>query len=175
MPCHAPKLAPPRHVGLTLVEMIIVVMIIAIAAALAVPQLGNTASSKLSAAASMFVADVGFAQVECMSHSEDLRVLVFDNASDTYHIAAASDTATPITNPITHQAYLIDYDTVASKSLQGVTIDSYSLGGDDELSFNVYGALDQATDATITLGCDGMSVTVTVDADTGECIIGAMN
>lgn len=160
---------------MTLVEVLTVVMIIAIAAALAVPMLRNTAPNRLNAAANMFAADVGFTQSESMAHGEDLRVIVFDNAGDTYHIAAASDTATPLTNPITRKPYVVDYDDAASKSLRGVTIDSYSLGGDDELGFNVYGALDQATDATVTFGCDGMSVTVTVDAETGECVIEGLN
>ncbi len=151
------------------------VAIIAIAAALAAPRLGDTAPNQLRAAASMLVADVGFAQVESMAHGDDLRLLVFDNAADTYHIAAASDTATPITNPINQLPYLVDYASAASNSLQGVTIDSYALDSDDELGFNIYGGLDQTTDATITLGCDGNSVTVTVDAETGECVVGAIN
>ncbi len=153
----------------------IVVLILAIVAALAVPMLGNTAGTKLKGAASMLVADVSFAQIESISHGDDLRLIVFDNPNDTYHIAAASDTATPITNPINGKPYLIGYGTGSIESLNGVTIDSYTLDGDDELGFGVYGSLDQATDATITLGCNGLTITVTVDVQTGECVIGAIN
>ena len=35
-----------------------------------------------------------------VAHGDDPRLVVFDNPNDTYHIAAASDPATPITNPI---------------------------------------------------------------------------
>ncbi len=155
--------------------MMIVVLILAIAAALAVPMLGDTAGSKLRGAASMLVADLSFTQIESISHGDDTRLIVFDNPNDTYHIAAASDSATPITNPINGRPYLIDYGSGATDSLVGVTIDSYALDGDDELGFGVYGSLDQTTDATITLGCDGLTITVTVDVETGESVIGAIN
>jgi prepilin-type N-terminal cleavage/methylation domain-containing protein len=161
--------------GFTLVEIMIVVTILAIAAALAVPMIGDTSSTKLRGAASMLVADLSFAQVESIAHGDDTRLIVFDNPNDTYHIAAASDNTTPITNPINGQPYLISYGSGSTNSLVGVTIDSYTLDGDDELGYGVYGSLDQTTDATITLGCDGRSVTLTVDAETGESVIGAIN
>jgi len=165
----------PADRGFTLVELLTVVIVIGIAAALAVPMFSQTADSRLRGAGSMLVADAGFAQVESISHGDDLRLMVFDNAGDTYHIASVSDTATPITNPITKQPYLVDYSNAAANSLQGVTIDSYALDGDDELGFTVYGSLDQTTDATITLECDGMTLTVTIDAETGEGVMGPIN
>jgi type IV pilus assembly protein PilA len=170
-----PLHAPTRQAGFTLVEMMTVVIVLAIVAALAVPMMSNTASDKLKGAASMLIADLAFAQVESIAHGDDPRLLVFDNPNDTYHIAATSDTATPITNPITRQPYLIDYDTSASGSLIGVTITSYSLDGDDQLAFGIYGGLDQATPATITLACDTMTITVTTDPNTGEASMGAIN
>lgn len=174
---------PPTHTsrvrshpaGFTLVELIIVVLVMAIAAALAVPMMGNTAVNKLKGAASMLAADLAYAQVESIAHGDDRRLLIFDNPSDTYHIAAASDVATPINHPISKQPYLIDYGSGSAESLVGVTINSYSLNGDDQLGFDMYGALDQPIDATITLGCEGMTITVTADANTGETVIGAIN
>ncbi|GAB4186075.1 MAG: hypothetical protein Kow00105_00530 [Phycisphaeraceae bacterium] len=162
-------------VGFTLVELVIVVLVLGIAAALAVPMLGNTAINRLRGAASMLIADVSYAQIESVAHGDDRRLVVFDNPNDTYHLAAQSDPATPITNPITKQPYVVDYGSGPAQSLTGVTIDSYDLDGDDQLGFTIYGGLDQASDATITLGCEGMSVTVTIDATTGEGVIGAIN
>ncbi len=161
--------------GFTLIELVIVVLVLAIAAALAVPMIGNTAPTKLKAAASILAADLAYAQIESIAHGDDRRLLVLDNPSDTYHIAAVSDPASPITHPITKQPYLIDYGSGQAESLVGVTIDSYSLNGDDQLGFDIYGSLDQPTDATITLGCDGLTVTITADANTGETVIGGIN
>ncbi len=152
-----------------------VVIVMAIAAALAVPMFSNTASTKLQGAASMLAADLAFAQIESISHSDDLRMLVFDNTNDTYHIAATTDPATPITNPLTKRPYLIDYDTSAAGSLTGVTINTYDLNGDDQLIFGIYGQLDQPTAATITLECETLTVTITTDPNTGESTIGAIN
>lgn len=170
-----PPRTPARPAGFTLIELMIVVLVLAIAAALAVPMMGNTASNKLRGAASMLVADLAFAQVECVAHGDDPRLLVFDNPNDTYHIAAASDPATPITHPIAGRPYLIDYGQGAAASLTNVTLDSYDLNGDDQLGFGIYGGLDQPTAATITLECDGLTVTVTADPNTGEATIGAIN
>ena len=161
--------------GFTLVEVLTVVIILGIAAALAVPMMSNTAVTKLQGASSALVADLSYAQIESLAHSEDKRVVVFDNPNDTYHIALTSDTATPIYNPTTKEPYLVDYGEEAAKSLDGVTITSYDLDGDDILGFGIYGGLDQATDATITLACDGFSVTITVDPNTGEATIGSIN
>lgn len=161
--------------GFTLVEIMTVVIVMAIAAALAVPMLGNTSVTKLQGAASALVADLSYAQIESLAHSEDKRVVVFDNPNDTYHIALSSDTATPINNPTNKEPYLIDYGTGPAASLTGVTISSYDLDGDDLLGFGIYGGLDQATDATITLACEGFSAIITVDPNTGESTVGNIN
>jgi hypothetical protein len=49
-----------------------------------------------------------------------------------------------------------------------VSIQSYSLDGDDKLVFGIYGETDQTTPATITLEVGGNSLTVQVDSTTGE-------
>jgi len=170
-----PRRPRPWPCGFTLIELMIVVAVLAIAGALAVPMLGNTAPDKLRAAAGTLAADLAFAKVESIAHGDDLRLAVFDNPNDRYHIATTSDPATPITNPINRQPYLVTYGQGTAASLINVTIDSYSLNGDDQLGFNLYGGLDQAVAATITLGCDGLTVTVTVDPNTGESSIGAIN
>ena len=166
---------PAGPAGFTLIEMLTVVLVLAIVAALAVPMMGNTAVNKLQGAASMLVADLAFAQVESVTHGDDPRLVVFDNPNDAYHIAATSDPATPITNPIAGGPYRVTCGQGTASSLTNVTIDSYSLNGDNQLGFGIYGGLDQPTAATITLGCEGLTVTITADPNTGEASIGAIN
>ena len=43
---------------------------------------------------------------------------------------------------------------------------------DHELGFGLYGQLDQAAAATITLGCGGKTIVITVDATSEEATIG---
>lgn len=157
-----------RHRGFTLIEVLIVTLIIAIAATLTVPMIGSTSTAKLRAAATILEADLAYAQVESMAHADDTRVLVFNSDKKTYHVAAASDTATPITNPIGNTPYTTTFGSSRAANLQGVTIDSHSLDGDNILGFGIYGQLDQTTDATITLLAEGKRIELTIDANTGE-------
>ncbi|MHC4065472.1 MAG: prepilin-type N-terminal cleavage/methylation domain-containing protein, partial [Planctomycetota bacterium] len=73
-PC-SPSQSPS---GFTLVEVLIVVVIAAIVAALAMPLLAETDSTRLAAAARLLMADLGFAQVESITHGDDPCVVVFD-------------------------------------------------------------------------------------------------
>ena len=152
--------------------MLIVVLVLAICAAIAVPKVGEDASTKLTSAARQLAADLAFAQIESISHSDDLRVIVFNTAQGQYSIAAASDTATPITHPVTKNPYLVKFGGSGAYEMTGVTISNVSVGGDDELKFGQYGQLDQAVAATITLACNGRSIVITVNATTGEASIG---
>ena len=155
----------------TLVEMMIVVLIISIAASLVVPSLGDTAVSKLRAAATQVAADLAHAQMESIAHSDALRVVVLDPTNNRYHIALASATGTPLTHPITKAPYRITFGEGIAHTLSGVTL-SASVGGDNQLKFLSYGQLDQAIDATITLSCDGFTCTLTINATSGEAVIG---
>jgi len=154
--------------GFTLVEMLIVVMIVAIVAAMAVARLGNTSMTKLKAAAAMLTADLGLAQIESIGHAADLRVVVFSTATGTYYLAAASDPDTPINNPMTKGPYRVTFGQGPAHALDGVTLSAISTGGDDRVQFGVYGQLDQAAAATITLTCGEESLVLTVHAVTGE-------
>lgn len=68
--------------------------------------------------------------------------------------------------------YVTTYGRSRVQTLTNVTIDALSIGGNDELGFGLYGQLDQAADATITLGCGGKTIVITVDATSEEATIG---
>ena len=158
--------------GFTLIEMMIVVLIVAIISALAVARLGNTSTTRLRSAATLLAADLNYAQVESIAHTDSPRVIVIDPTTSTYHIAAATALDTPITNPITKAPYSITFGQGTASALVGITIAATGVGGDNRLAFGAYGQTDQATAATITLLCDGESITLTIDPITGETTIG---
>ena len=151
-----------------------VVLLLAIAGALAVPMLGDTAETRLTSAAKLLAGDLGYAKIESITHGDTPRVVVFDSNDNSYHIAASDAVDTPLTNPTTQLDYVVRFGEGRARQLEGVTIESHSLDGDDQLQFGIYGALDQGNDATITLGADGKQITVTVDAVNGETSIGSV-
>lgn len=163
-----------RSAGFSLVEMMITVTILGIAGAMVMPMLRPNHDAKLRSAASLLAADLDACRAEAVAHGEDPRLIVFDTTAHAYHLAASSDPDTPINHPTSGGEYIVRFGTTDTTQLSGVTIQSVSVGGDDQLGFGIYGQLDQPTDATITLASGGATITLTLDAPTGEVTIGTL-
>lgn len=155
-----------------MVEIMIVVLVLAIIGALVVPMHSDADVTRLRAAARLMAADLDYVQIESITHSDDPRALVVDQANNRYRIAAMSDTSTPITHPIDHGPYQVEFGLGRAHQMAGVTIVNYDLDGDEELSFGAYGNPDQTNDATVTLGIGAYTVTLTIDAVTGATTVG---
>lgn len=163
-----------------MLEMLIVVAVLGIIGSMAIPMFSGTDVTRLTSAASVLVADIDAARAESIAHSEDLRYIVFDNDNLTWHLAAASDTTTPIDHADSGQPYSRTLGASDLKQLAGVVIDSYSLDtasetNDNKLGFGIYGQTDQTDDPTITLAVGDRRLTLTVNATTGEVTIGQVN
>ncbi|MFW5681483.1 MAG: pilus assembly FimT family protein [Phycisphaeraceae bacterium] len=161
----------------TLVEILIVVAILGIVSAIALPTLSGTAESKLRGAARMLVADLSVAQAQSMTDGENLRVVVFDTDDNAYRIAIAGSPETAIQDPIRKQPYLNRFGEGRASHLAGVEIDSVDFDdadGDDlpELAYQLYGNLDRGEPATIVLRHGDRTLTITIDPDTGEATVG---
>ena len=155
-----------------MVEVLLVVAVLAIAAAMALPMMGDTNATRLRAAARMLVADLQVVQSESMAHADDPRVLVIDSGNKKYHVATEADVLTPIANPIGGGDYITVFGKSRAAMLDGVSFSSYSFDGDNKLGFGMHGQLDQTVSATIQLGAGGKSLTIAVDPVTGEASIG---
>lgn len=158
--------------GFTIVEMIVVMLVLAIGSALAVPMFTGSEVTQLRSAAQLLAADLDAAQAESLTHADDPRVVVFDTTNHAYHLAASSTAATPITNLYDKKPYRVEFGKGRASALPDVTIDGFDLDGDDQLGFGIYGQLDQTAAATVTLGAGGATVTLTLDPATGETAIG---
>ena len=159
---------PRLRTGFTLVELMIVVICVAVAGMLVVPQFSDQSPTKLVGAARLLAADLEYAQAESLANGDDPRQVIFDPANASYSIAPRSSPDTPIVNPIGREPYRTRFGAGRAATLDGVGIASVSLAGDDVLQFGVHGELDQVTAAKITLSCGTAKVDVTVHPITGE-------
>jgi len=169
-----------RQRGLTMIELMIVVAVLGIIGAMALPMFSGTDQTRLRSAASVLAADLDAARAESIAHAEDPRTVVFDTATNSWHIAATSDTTTPIDHPDSGQPYTRTLGSRELQQLTGVSITAYSLDAasetdDNKLGFGIYGQTDQTTDATITLAAGSNTITLTISASTGEVTIGPLN
>lgn len=174
---------PRKHVlrrALTLVELLIVTMVLAIAALLAAPLVGETDLTRLQSAARLLMADIAFAQSESLAHPDDPYGVKFDHNTETYTVVHDATfppfnctTATTVTDPITQQSYQTTLGAAGRGSqFGGVGIaNSLSLGGDNCIVFGEFGQTDQSTAATITLTAGAHSITIQIDPVTGEATI----
>jgi type II secretory pathway pseudopilin PulG len=157
--------------GYTFVELFITLVCLALAAALVVPNLADTAPSRLQAAAEILIADVEFAQTQTLAHADDPRTVVFDASANSYTIAARSDPSTPLLNPIGQQPYVTRFGSGRAAAAARVQISTTDLGGDQTLSFGSCGQLDQLAAASVTLECSGRRLTVSFDPITGQASV----
>jgi type II secretory pathway pseudopilin PulG len=151
--------------------LLIVITLLAIVGGLALPMIGNTKSLKVQEAAKMLAADIELAQNESIAHADDLRLIKFDTTNNKYWVAAASTPNTPITDIVRNDTFLVQFGTGRASGIDGVTIQSISLGGDSELHFDAYGGPDQTSNATIILANGSATMTVQVAAGSGEVTI----
>lgn len=152
--------------------MLITLAVIAGLTVLVVPRLGNGNSSKLRAAASIVMADLGYLQTLNLTNTDQRRMFVLTSDGLGYHLALQASPTTPINHPITKAPHSVTFGQGRFASLSGVSVSAYSLGGDERLSFGTFGQLDQSANATITLTCGVNHLVITIDALTGDATAG---
>ena len=147
--------------GFTLVEIIVVVMILCVAAMLVVPMISSAGSMQIRSAANMIAADLEYAKSMAISRGQDFSV-VFDKTTESYRIENQDDNVIP--HPVKKG---FDYEVNFSNDgrLNKVDIADVDFASTSEVKFDYLGGPDNGGD--ITLQADGIIVTVTVEFVTG--------
>jgi Tfp pilus assembly protein FimT len=156
-----------------LFELVVVVMVIGIAAAILLPAVGNNLHSpRLRSAANVLAADIEYCSSECITRPTTPRALVFDLANNKYTVQdLASGTA--ISHPADGQPFVNDFATGRNSQLSGVAVTGVTMGAGtlNVLTFDAYGRPLLTADMVITLSYRGSTLAVTVVKGTGDVTI----
>ena len=146
--------------GFTIIEILIVVVILAIAALTAIPMLSSAGSVQVRSVANMIAADLEYAKSLAITKGQNYRV-VFDTSSESYRIA--DQTGTTISHPVKKGFdYVIDLD---SEGLERVDITGADFAGAQQVEFDYLGSPDNG--GTVTLAGDSTTMTINVEPVTG--------
>lgn len=157
IPSRQPK--PTSRAGFTLAELVIVVLIIGILAAVTAPKFADTLhGTRAEAAAKRIKVDLGYVRQAAISQSSALTVS-FTSVSDGYSIPGLPD----LNHPSKPYAVALN-----SPPYNAVLI-SVALGGDENVQFDRFGRPDSG--GVITVESGGYQKTVTIDPETGKAFI----
>ncbi len=164
----------PSRRAFTLVEIIVVVVIIAVAAFMAVPMLSSAADVQLRAAANMIAADVEYAKNLAITYQRSHSV-VFNTADHSYEVRNSDGV---VSHPLNSSGVLAVSFPNDSR-LRKVRITSATLT-DGAVTFDYVGSPYDGTDTSlplvsgddvITLTADGMTMTINIEPVTGYVTI----
>lgn len=157
----------------TLVEVLVVVAIIAIAGAVVVPSMTSTGSLTVQGGARIIIADLLYAQNDAIAKQKSRKV-VFDVTNNSYKLTALDGTMLGANwkgGNATTGNYLVDFNN--DDRFNGVKIENVDFGGDAEVVFDALGGPDSGGVVDIVFGDFRYRVTVT--AITGRVTVAPVN
>ncbi|MEE8131249.1 MAG: prepilin-type N-terminal cleavage/methylation domain-containing protein [Vicinamibacterales bacterium] len=175
--------------GYTLIELIMVMAVLALAAALLVPSMVGSDTMTAQAAVRLLIADLSFAQSDALANQEYRRVVFFTDGSGYCIIeVAAAGEATPadlndavyVYDPLgTMGQYIVDFtvdDRFEGVSFTAVTIDGTALADRPEITYDQMGGtvLSDNTPGiggTVTLSFNGANYQIDIAPFTGKLTV----
>ena len=147
--------------GFTIIEVLIVVVILSIAAFVAIPMVGSAASMQIRSASNMIAADLEYARSMAISRGQNYSV-VFDAATDRYWIEDQYNTV--ISHPVKKGFdYVVDFK--SDGRLGKVDIIEDEANNLSRVTFDYFGSPSEGGD--IDLAAGDSSITIDVEDVTG--------
>ena len=130
----------------TLAEVLVVLVILAILAAVIIPSAVGSSDLTAVSAAKMVAADLQYAQNEAITAQGDITVS-FDAAAKTYELRNASQL---LIHPMKHTDYVVNFG--SQEGFDRLEIVSADFNGASEVTFDETGAPDNAGSVTLRVG-----------------------
>ena len=158
--------------GFTLIEIIMVVVILGIAAMMAVPMMSSAADMQVRTAANMIAADLEYAKNMAITQQRNYSV-VFDIVNETYEIR--DDTATVIDHPVNVVSpFVVDFANDGRLEQVDIVVADFDPGPELTVTFDYLGSPYSGADSgsplnagSIDLQAGTFTMTVTVEPVTG--------
>ena len=154
--------------GFTLAEILLVVVIIAIAAMIAVPMMGSMDSVQIRSAANMIAADLEYAKSMAISRQEYYSVVFPTNNYYEVH----DHNGIIIKHPVSKGDYKVDFS--SDSRLDKVVIDDADFDSSDTITFDSLGSpyrgsgtLNPLNSGTISIRAGDFTMTIRVEPVTG--------
>ena len=128
--------------GFTLVELIIVVVILSIAAMIAVPMVSNAADIQVRAAANKIAADIDYVKSLAITHQRRHWV-VFNESDESYQIWTVEDDGTTeyvIDHPVNPGPFVVDFSTDGRLSRVNIGSADFDSDSTNTVSFDYLGS-----------------------------------
>lgn len=158
--------------GFTLIEILLVVVIIAIAATIAIPMIGSTSGMQIQSAANIISADLEYAKSMAISRQKNYSV-VFNPAGDYYEV---HDQNGIIRHPV-KKGFDYKVDFRSDSRLDKVVIDNVNFdpGSSNTITFDYLGSPHSGSGAsppdlnsgTISIKAGDFTMTISVEPVTG--------
>lgn len=154
------KMQKSNKQAFTLIEILVVLVILAIAAFIAIPMMSSAADIQVCAAADMIAADLEYTKSMAVSRQKAYKI-VFDTVGESYRI---EDESGVIMHPVNlGKIYEMNFKT--DSRVSDVDISAVNFAGAGQVEFNYLGAPSSAGSITVVAG--GKTIIVSVEAATG--------
>ena len=156
--------APCGNFGFTLVEIIIVVVILSIAAMTAIPMMSSASSVQIRSAANLIAADLEYAKSMAISRGQNYSV-VFNTSANSYRIEDQNNNV--IQHPVKKGFdYVMNFSN--DRRVGKVDITNVNFDGNPSVEFDCLGSpVGLNNTGVITIDADGNTATITVEPVTG--------
>jgi prepilin-type N-terminal cleavage/methylation domain-containing protein len=178
------RYASDKSRAFTLIEILIVVVILGIAAAVVIPQISSRDDLKAAAAARSVMADLVYAQNRAIS-TQKMVFVEFDATNQRYQLFSSLSPKVSLTHPLNKTDYLIAFGTSGTNGLEDAKLVGANFDGQKVIGFDEMGSpysVDAATGTPTAMSTgtvdvkagNGKTLRVSVEAYTAELTVATL-